>query len=430
MSESRPGCSRAGTRTRALAAAAVLLATLGSGAPAFAHGRSISTSKWTLEDGDALAARVLLKVQLSDVHQALPELAGMTPAMIASRAGARRDLEDYLTGNVSLLAGGEVCDVDGPVVMKATPEASDLVFTWHVGCAGSGAPELWIRPFVETLSSHMHLARVALADGSIRERVFGLDRERWVIETAPDRRGPDGESGFVDYLTLGVEHIVTGWDHLVFLLALLLVGVTLWEVATIVTGFTVAHSVTLAIGVLGLVKPLASAIESLIGLSIVVVALENFAWTGGAATRRAVRIVLAVGVGGAALASLAGWFAVPALALAGIAVFSLGYLGLLGRVAQPGRLRWFVAFVFGLIHGFGFAGLLVEIGLPTDRLVPALLGFNLGVEAGQLAVVVLVWPVLRLVLSRDLATRALRIQVGSAAVMVVGIYWFLTRGFA
>jgi hypothetical protein len=175
------------------------------------------------------------------------------------------------------------------------------------------------------------------------------------------------------------------------------------------------------------VKPLASAIESLIGLSIEVVALENFSWTGGPVTRRAVRGVLAVGVGGAAVASLLGWLAVPALALAGIGVFAIGYLGLLGRVARPGRLRWFIAFVFGLVHGFGFAGLLVEIGLPVGRLAPALVGFNLGVEIGQLALVALVWPVLQLVLRTDLLRRALRIQVGSAAVMVVGLYWFLVR---
>jgi len=83
--------------------------------------------------------------------------------------------------------------------------------------------------------------------------------------------------------------------------------------------------------------------------------------------------------------------------------------------------------VFGLIHGFGFAGVLVEVGLPAGRLAPALLGFNLGVELGQLALVVLAWPVLRLALAADPIRRALRIQLGSAAVMVVGLYWFLTR---
>jgi hypothetical protein len=407
---------------------AVSAALAGLTAPAFGHGRSTSTSKWTIEAGAPLSARVLLKVQLSDVHRVLPDLAGMTPAMIASRAGARRRLQEYLTRRVSLLVDGSECGVEGPVLMKAASEPTHLVHTWRVRCAGSGAPELRIRPFVEALSGHLHIARVALGDAAIRERVFGLDRERWVLDASSASSGQHGASGFSEYLALGVEHIVTGWDHLVFLLALLLVGVTLWEVATIVTGFTVAHSVTLAIGVLGWVQPLATAIEALIGLSIVVVALENFAWTGGVATRRAVYAVLVGGVGGAAIASLAGWLAVPALALVGIAVFALGYLGLLGRVARPGRLRWFVAFVFGLIHGFGFAGLLVELGLPTDRLVPALLGFNLGVEVGQLALVALAWPLLRLGLGADPAARALRIQLGSAAVLVVGIYWFLTRG--
>jgi hypothetical protein len=418
------GAARVGV---VLAAVAALAAAMGLPRPAFAHGRSTSTSKWTIESGEVASARVLLKVQLSDVHRVLPELAGMTPSAIASRAGARRVLQEYLTRNVTLSVDGSPCAVDGPVLMKAAPEPTHLVHTWRVGCDASGTPELWIRPFVETLSGHMHLARVALPDGAIRERVFGLDRERRTLAAPADRPGQVGASGFSEYLVLGVEHILTCWDHLVFLLALLLVGVTAWEVATIVTGFTVAHSLTLALGVLGLVQPVAAAIEALIGLSIVVVALENFAWTAGVATRRAVYGVVVAGVGGAALASLLGWVGVPALALVGIALFTLGYLGLLGRVARPGRLRWFVAFVFGLIHGFGFAGLLVEIGLPTDRLAPALLGFNLGVEFGQLALVALAWPVLRLALGAQPTARALRIQLGSAAVMVVGIYWFLTR---
>ena len=101
------------------------------------------------------------------------------------------------------------------------------------------------------------------------ERVFVVDADTFAIAKGfaqPAGRG----SGFVDYLGVGIDHIATGFDHLLFLLALLLVGVSLMEVATIVTGFTLAHSVTLALGVLGVVEPRSAAIEALIGLSIAV----------------------------------------------------------------------------------------------------------------------------------------------------------------
>jgi hypothetical protein len=121
---------------------------------------------------------------------------------------------------------------------------------------------------------------------------------------------------------------------------------------------------------------------------------------------------------------------VPAGALAGLALFSACHFGLLARVERPARLRAAVAFAFGLIHGFGFAGVLAEMALPAERLVPALLGFNVGVELGQLAIVAVAWPVLAL-LARVADGRPHRwiAELGSAAVCGLGLFWFLTRAF-
>ena len=229
---------------------------------------------------------------------------------------------------------------------------------------------------------HLHLARLRSEGGSVIERVFVQGSSVYALEPAAASRVTAG-SGLSDYVRLGVEHIATGTDHLVFLLALLLLGASFAEVAMIVTGFTVAHSVTLALGVLGVVRPLSAAIESLIGLSIAIVALENFAFTSGRATRRGIMLALGAGLLAAAVAAALGALALPASALLGVGLFALCSLGLLERVARPARLRWLVAFVFGLVHGFGFAGVLVEIGLPPGRLAAALFGFNLGVELGS-----------------------------------------------
>ena len=95
---------------------------------------------------------------------------------------------------------------------------------------------------------------------------------------------------------------------------------------------------------------------------------------------------------------------------------------------QPGSLRWFVAFVFGLVHGFGFAGALAETALPAGRIAHALVGFNLGVEIGQLGIVVIAWPLLRLAFRARPGSRALLIQLGSAPVLAAGLYWFVSRG--
>jgi hypothetical protein len=187
--------------------------------------------------------------------------------------------------------------------------------------------------------------------------------------------------------------------------------------------------VTLALGVLGVVTPLPAAIEALIGLSIAIVALENFAMTSGPATRRGIALGLGACVVGVTIAAARGALAVPPSALLGVGLFALCSLGLLERAASPLRLRWFVAFVFGLIHGFSFAGVLAQVGLPPGRVAPALLGFNVGVELGQLVIVAFAWPLLRVALRREPARRRLLIQLGSSPILAAGLYWFLSRAW-
>jgi len=116
--------------------------------------------------------------------------------------------------------------------------------------------------------------------------------------------------------------------------------------------------------------------------------------------------------------------------LIGLAVFSGCHFALLERSERPARVRGALAFAFGLVHGFGFAGLLGEMELPTARLAPALFGFNVGVELGQLAVVSLAWPLLRL-LERTAEGRWYRLVVdlGSAAACGIGLFWFVSRTF-
>ena len=189
--------------------------------------------------------------------------------------------------------------------------------------------------------------------------------------TSPERRTA---GTLVFYVGLGVEHILGGIDHLLFLLALLRAGHGLWQTVKIVTAFTVAHSITLSLAALGMVEVPSSIVEPLIAASIVWVAVENLVAPAGAAR------------------------------------------------------RWLIAGVFGLIHGLGFASALVELGLSRDVLLQALVGFNIGVELGQLAFVAVVLPPL------VWASRPGRLprlpQVLSAIVALVGAVWLVERVLA
>jgi hypothetical protein len=390
------------------------------------HGRSTSTSAFGIEPGLHPRARIILRAQWVDLQRAIPELTtlGSTPIGVSDEG---LDFVDrYLQERVVLRADGEPCVAVGPASAVPTADPSHLGRSWQVLCPKAGPLVVESTAFFEVQPAHLHLARIRQGEAPAVEQVLVLDRPRVSLE-APGSTGATVGSGLLDYVKLGALHIFTGTDHLCFLLALLLMGTTLRELVTIVTGFTAAHSVTLALGVLGVVRPASAAVEALIGLSIVVVALENFVESTEEPTRRLIRRSLGLLLVTTFAFAIAGRVSVPPLAMLGIGLFSLCYFGLLARAERPARLRWLVAFVFGLIHGFGFAGVLAETALPAGRTAQALLGFNLGVELGQLTIVAALWPLYRALLAWLPESRGLVVQTGSAAVLAAGLFWFLTR---
>lgn len=207
--------------------------------------------------------------------------------------------------------------------------------------------------------------------------------QRWVLAA------PSPLQALGSFTAEGVRHIWMGFDHLLFLLSLLLPAVlvrqdgrwvaaregraVLLDVLRVVTAFTVAHSITLALAVLGIVQPPARWVESVIAASVVLAALNN----------------LRPVVGGG---------------------------------------RWLLTFAFGLVHGFGFAGALRDLGLQHAPLGWALLGFNLGVEAGQLAVVAAFVPLAWWLRTRR-AYRVVGLQLGSLAIAGLAALWFVERAF-
>ncbi|WP_036307696.1 HupE/UreJ family protein [Methyloglobulus morosus] len=183
-------------------------------------------------------------------------------------------------------------------------------------------------------------------------------------------------SPFVDFLKLGVEHILTGYDHLLFLFSLLVVTRSFWPAIKIITFFTIAHSITLALAGMNIVDIPSSIVEPLIAATIVYVGLENIVRKDKVTTQQ----------------------------------------------------RCILTFFFGLIHGFGFAGVLREMGISsieTGILVP-LFSFNLGVELGQITVASVVLPLIWWLHGKEKISRYL-VPVGSVLTCLAGGYWLLER---
>lgn len=384
------------------ALALLLLADCGSAA---AHSRGTSYSEWTVSGPDAQVTARVSELELTRLALDPEQTSGYAVQVAAL---LREDLQLWsASGRCAAGSFTATPGEDGWVVAQGSFHCADT-------------RDLTIRSTLlqSVAPSHLHFARVQIADQPPRERVLTYAEPGFVLGGAPDL-----SHSFVRYLKLGVEHILSGWDHMAFVLALILLAGSLKEVALLATGFTAAHSLTLAAAVLGWATVRPEAIEALIGFSIALVAAENLWLRAG--RERWIPALLA-----AALVTLAalGVTRLPLAVLAGLALFTACYFALAHQAARPLRLRIAGAFLFGLVHGFGFAGAMTQANLPKDRLAAGLLGFNSGVELGQVAVIAAVWPLLKL-LERRPGARVLAGDAASACICALGTFWFVTRTF-
>lgn len=232
------------------------------------------------------------------------------------------------------------CATQGARAHYQQPDA--LVERWTIDCGAEGlvGNSIQIAGLEATLTDV--LARVAFASGVTHTQILRPNATGFVVKGAPSKW-----SVARDYTRLGIEHILGGIDHLLFVLALLIIVEGTRRLIATITAFTVAHSVTLAAATLGWVQVPQKPVEAVIALSIVFVAGEIL-------HARA------------------------------------------GRESITKRWPWLVAFAFGLLHGFGFASALAEVGLPQKEIPLALLTFNIGVEAGQILFVIAVLGLLHM----------------------------------
>jgi hypothetical protein len=318
----------------------------------------------------------------------------------------------YLQSRLLLEANGRPCE---PIASSGTwlpAERGWVRVEWKVRC--DSAPTALHSELFTSLVNHVHLSTI---DGpNPIDVVLSSTAPRATIDPS-GKRAAGG--GFGRYLRLGVEHILTGWDHLAFLLLLIVMATRIREVAVLVTGFTVGHSITLAAAALGVVVPHVRAVEATIAASILIVALEN---AGIERLRGGLLVIAAALLLFVASASFGG---LPAFW--GIALFTACYFALLRMLTKPGRLRWLIACLFGFVHGLGFSGVLLEQELPRPQLVQALLGFNLGVELGQLAVLACIWPLLAWMRARERGSTV--IEATSFAGVALGTFALIVRAF-
>ncbi len=310
-------------------------------------------------------------------------------------AGTLAGLDNDLDGKVTpaefaygrtrlgeLVARSFIVSFDGQEVKSVEPsllldDQNNVII--HLRFPGHADAKLGVQSGLLALlpAGHRQFLSVQDATGKLfGESLLSAKADRYTVDLASSTgSGPTQSAGsFFDFLVLGIKHILIGYDHLLFLFALLLVTPDFLSAIKVVTCFTVAHSITLAVATFNLVQIPGSVVEPLIAASIVYVGVENFLRHG----------------------------------------------------ATKGR--WLLTFAFGLVHGFGFASVLSELGVASGEsgIVVPLVSFNLGVEAGQIGVASLALPLIWKLKQRPAFARRY-VPACSILIALAGGYWLIER---
>jgi hypothetical protein len=408
-----------------------------------AHERSESASHWTLIGGElhgVVTARTREVTRLTVPGDSYASLSQIFAA--------------HVQRSVTASVDGVACTRrQAPALLASEP--GYVRIDVRMQCPAGDVLALKVDLLFGVAPSHRHFLYVATS-GSSREAILSASEPSTEVEL---RATASGKNNFLQFVGMGIEHIATGVDHLAFLLALLITARTARQVLAIITGFTVGHSITLSLAVLGVVQANRGAVECLIGLTIAMAAAQNLI--------RGEREGRAAGVAAAAIAASpllipaelrpdmpaslvlaialatgsAVWLASTSRKRSAIDSGSVGsaassrsgnaaYDGGEGMFSIPARFA--MAAGFGLIHGLGFASALQDLHLPQSMLLSSLLGFNVGVEIGQFAVVIAAVGLIA-VASKLIPLPQRRAEMSaaaaSAALLAVGIAWFLTRAY-
>jgi hydrogenase/urease accessory protein HupE len=345
---------------------------------ATAHQVNLSTTRITVGADRVVDVEVAMKG--SDVDRAVgTNISDAQTGLVLpdALAAAATKVADYVvTHSAVLAADGRTCR---PQPSTVSPDADGVSVRTSWSCAEERGRLRYRSTILVDTAPDARQVVLIRSGAKISQDLLDLNRTESALTEAPQQPTIVQVIGL--YLAAGIEHSLIGYDHIAFLIAVVLWADRLWQVVKLVTAFALGHSITLSLAALDIVRIPGSIIEPAIAASIIFVAAANF-------------------------------------------------------FSHDVQKRWRDTFAFGLLHGFGFASALQEFGIPKSALIPALASFNLGVEVGQIAIVAAVFPLLmvfdalaagRLPGDRARGRTPIVVYTISAMIVMLGSYWFLAR---
>ncbi len=386
----------------------------------YAHYFSESYSNWIISDNKVSATFTILKLEATRVLQ-IDKF---------QEIGQEKQLSEgevfleYFKPRISALESSKECLLDNePSLINGKDEYHTIELSYL--CASTNSIKIINNVLFDIAQSHVHLSRININDQILEKALFYNDQTIFINNLKTKK-----EKSFVDSLTnfisTGMNHILTGFDHLIFLMGLIILVNNFKHLLIVITGFTLGHSITLALVALNFVVPNTLMIEALIGFTILFIAAEymmkeekNFI--------PIIAILLSI-LTFAAISSLFLQISMTLISFMALILITIGYFGILRNLENKGSFRVIITSLFGVIHGFGFGTFLFNSEFDQTNIISALFGFNLGVEIGQI-IFLMIFILLNLSLIKLLKSKNHQYLMQTLMIIVssLGFYWFIQR---
>ena len=387
--------------------------------PLNAHYFSESFSKWNVVDNKVEANFSLLTLESTRIFQ----VENYQKIMFEENLSETDVFKIYLSQHLKVTSEGKSCSLVDEIKELNSQEGS-LNLSLNFECPSNNEIKIINNALFNLVQSHIHIARIYIDNNLYTEKALFFNDQS--IDLNEEKENNSFSNSFYKFFSLGLDHILSGYDHLLFILGLLLLVTNLKRLLLVITGFTIGHSLTLSLSVINIIQVKSSLVEALIGYTIMFVGLE-YLYKENNDHRVSMIFITTLSL----LLLIFGNLInpnFPYFLILGILLFSLGYFYLLKNLNSENNLLSIITIIFGLIHGFGFGGFLLGSKISSENIFSGLLGFNLGVEVGQIIFVLIILLMYKLFMTFKI-TKIIEIMKNLSffAVVFFGFFFFIQR---
>ena len=387
--------------------------------PLNAHYFSESFSKWNVVDNKVEANFSLLTLESTRIFQ----VENYQKIMFEENLSETDVFKIYLSQHLKVTSEGKSCSLVDEIKELNSQEGS-LNLSLNFECPSNKEIKIINNALFNLVQSHIHIARIYIDNNLYTEKALFFNDQS--IDLNEEKENNSFSNSFYKFFSLGLDHILSGYDHLLFILGLLLLVTNLKRLLLVITGFTIGHSLTLSLSVINIIQVKSSLVEALIGYTIMFVGLE-YLYKENNDHRVSMIFITTLSL----LLLIFGNLInpnFPYFLISGILLFSLGYFYLLKNLNSENNLLSIITIIFGLIHGFGFGGFLLGSKISSENIFSGLLGFNLGVEVGQIIFVLLILLIYKLLMTLKI-TKIIEVMKNLSffAVVFFGFFFFIQR---